>query len=294
MNCIENSLKEAISESIERATGSSFAIEMVQSVSGGCINQAFCISGNGKNFFVKCNRASAVTMFSAESSALKTLAATGSIRVPQPVGFGKVASQSYLVLEALRIGTPGPDNWQTMGQQLARLHRSTSSLFGWHRDNTIGTTPQSNTQRSDWTEFFLEQRLRPQLKLAARQGMPLPQTEALPAAAGSLLAGHSPAPSLLHGDLWSGNAGFLECGTPVLFDPATYYGDRETDLAFSEFFGGFPSAFYEAYEAEWPVNPGYSHRKTLYNLYHVLNHANLFGGGYVRQAAEMIRHLVQA
>ena len=163
---------------------------------------------------------------------------------------------------------------------LAALHRSTNDRFGWATDNWIGLSPQANGWSDDWAEFFLEKRLKPQ---AARCGLlgELPDVH-------RILEGHRPQASLLHGDLWSGNAGFTPLG-PVLYDPAVYYGDRECDLAMTELFGGFPEQFYSTYRAEFPVVDGYERRKHLYNLYHLLNHLNIFGGGYLTQVRSTLR-----
>ena len=175
-----------------------------------------------------------------------------------------------LVLERLALGARG--DWAGMARMLARVHRSPSPRFGWATDNWIGLAPQQNGWSDDWASFFIERRLAPQ---ARRAGLTLPDVR-------QLLQGHRPEASLLHGDLWNGNAGFTPDG-PVIFDPAVYYGDREADLAMTELFGGFPAEFYEAYEAEWALPEGYATRKHLYNLYHLLNHLNLFGAGYRAQ-----------
>jgi fructosamine-3-kinase len=182
-----------------------------------------------------------------------------------------------------------------MGQQLAQLHRKTASRFGFERDNYIGLTPQANATDAAWPAFFRERRLEPQLKqisTSAAAGMwvegGLRVAEAVPL----YFPGYVPQPSLLHGDLWSGNAGFLADGTPVIFDPAVYYGDREADIAMSELFGGFSPQFRDAYREAWPLDPGYGVRRDLYNLYHVLNHVNLFGASYVAQAQGLIRKLL--
>jgi fructosamine-3-kinase len=180
-----------------------------------------------------------------------------------------------------------------MGGQLAAMHRHTHQHFGWSGDNYIGANPQENTWHEDWGEFFCRQRIRPQLQMAHANGYKFQNEAALYEATKHMLSGHQPEPSLLHGDLWSGNAGFLDDGSPVVYDPACYYGDRETDLAFSEFFGGFPKTFYQAYQKAWPLAQGYEQRKILYNLYHVLNHANLFGGGYGAKAQGMIHSLIE-
>jgi protein-ribulosamine 3-kinase len=184
-----------------------------------------------------------------------------------------------------------------LGEQLAAMHRATRDRFGWRRDNTIGSTPQVNMQLSDWVEFWRRHRLGYQLDLAARNGYRgalqdkgAQLLERLP----QFFKGYRPAASLLHGDLWGGNAAVTAGGEPVIFDPAVYYGDREADLAMTTLFGGFTPAFYRAYETQWPLDPGHRERHELYNLYHVLNHLNLFGGGYRAQAEGMIDRLLAA
>ncbi|MFO8027079.1 MAG: fructosamine kinase family protein [Opitutales bacterium] len=285
-------LKNAVEAAIKEATGTDFHIKHSRAQGGGCINEASVVGDGSQDYFVKLNAGNAISMFETEAAALQELAETKTIRVPRPITHGLAAGRSYLILEALPFGSPQTDSWEAMGQQLARLHGTTADHFGWHRDNVIGSTPQQNAWTDSWAEFFREKRLRPQFDLAAQNGFTFAKSDDLLGHSEDLLGGHFPEPSLLHGDLWSGNASFLEGGTPVIFDPATYYGDREADLAFSEFFGGFPSSFYTAYHQECPLPPGYAKRKILYNLYHVLNHANLFGGGYAGQAERMIADLL--
>lgn len=286
-------LLTALSEAITKHTGSQFQATSSKAQGGGCIHEAVILSDGTTHYFVKLNRATNLHMFEAEAEALSVIARTGTLRTPKPIAHGHCGESAYLILEALSFGTAHAESWQKMGQQLARLHRFSAEDFGWHRDNTIGATPQQNTWTPDWPSFFREQRLLPQFKWTAQKGYAFKNAAKLLEQVEALLAGHAPAPSLLHGDLWSGNASFLNDGTPVIYDPAFYYGDRETDLAFSEFFGGFPTQFYNSYQSEWPTPPGYEKRKDLYNLYHVLNHANLFGGSYVSQAEQMIRGLLQ-
>jgi len=195
-------------------------------------------------------------------------------------------STAFLLLEFLDLG--GSGDHAALGRSLAALHARPGARFGWTRDNFIGATPQANAWHDDWAEFFRLRRIEPQLALAHSHGFDLepPYVEAL-------LAGHDPQPALLHGDLWSGNVGFVDAG-PVFFDPAVYYGDREADVAMTELFGGFPTSFYAAYEAALPLRPGYETRKHLYNLYHLLNHLNLFGGGYLGQVRGTLRLLREA
>jgi len=283
-----------IAESIARATGEPFAPRSPSSVGGGCINTAVRLSDGRRSFFVKLNSAERLEMFTAEAEGLGELARAGCIRVPEPVCHGTVDGQAYLVLEHVEMGRPGRNGAEQAGRRLAALHRTSRDRFGWHRDNTIGSTPQPNDSNADWIEFWREQRLGFQLKLAARngyggnlqsQGEKL--LERFPA-----LIDHHPQPSLLHGDLWGGNLGYDSDGEPLIFDPAVYYGDREAELAMTELFGGFPGHFYAAYDEIWPLDAGYKSRKSLYNLYHILNHANMFGGGYVSQAQGMIERLL--
>ena len=290
---MNEALQRAVEATVGAFLGRSFRMTESRPCGGGCINTARIISDGESSFFVKLNRAEAIPMFIAEAAALQAMATTASIRVPVSVGTGSAGSHSFIVLEALEFGQPTSDGWSVMGRQLAALHRCTASAFGWDRDNTIGTTPQSNRRHRNWLDFFREERLRPQLERAARNGFHFDRAEALLSGLPRWLDGHHPVPSLLHGDLWFGNAAFLEDGSPVLFDPASYFGDREADLAFTECFGGFPQAFYTAYEAARPLPKGYPARKELYNLYHILNHANLFGSGYAAQADAMIRRLAR-
>jgi fructosamine-3-kinase len=206
---------------------------------------------------------------------------------------GVAAGQAFLVLEYLDLR--GHGDAARLGEQLAQLHRMPQPRFGWTRDNWIGTTPQPNVWQDDWIAFWREQRLGFQLRLAAQNGYGgalQRDGERLLARLDSLFDAYVPVPSLLHGDLWGGNHGYLADGAPVIFDPALYVGDRECDLAMSELFGGYAPEFYAAYRASWPLDAGYGARKTLYNLYHILNHANLFGGSYAAQAARMTAALL--
>jgi fructosamine-3-kinase len=262
-------------------------------VGGGCINEASRLRGDGRDFFVKFNTAMKADMFAAEAEGLREIAATRTLHVPEPVCWGVAGDSAYLVLDYLNFSHGGKG--ALLGEQLAAMHRVTQAEFGWHRDNTIGSTPQINAPATDWVGFWRERRLGFQLELAQHNGYGgevLRLGEQLMVRLDDLFDGYRPRPSLLHGDLWSGNYGYLADGAPVIFDPAVYYGDREADLAMTELFGGFAADFYAGYRAAWPLDTGYSVRKTLYNLYHILNHLNLFGGGYQRQALHMTRQLL--
>lgn len=284
---------ETLDQAIGLATGEPFRSTGDRHAAGGCINHSQTLLGqDGRRFFVKRNDARQADMFAAEAEGLTALAATGAIRVPRPICHGQDSDQAYLVLEWLPLG--GRGDGADLGRRLAQMHRTTWRAFGWHRDNTIGSTPQANPATTDWIGFYRDQRLACQLRLAKRQGGPrrlLDQGERLLDRVADFFPGHQPQPSLLHGDLWGGNFGFAE-GDPVLFDPAVYFGDREADLAMTELFGGFPPDFRAAYQETWPLDPGYATRRMLYNLYHVLNHFNLFGGGYASQALGMIDDLL--
>ncbi|MGB0412882.1 MAG: fructosamine kinase family protein [Coraliomargarita sp.] len=285
-------LEAFLSEQIGRATGQAFDLQSVRACSGGCINQTYILEGCSQKYFVKLNEISALDMFKAEALALRELESTATIRVPNSITQGRCGEQSYLVLETLNLGSAATKSWAEMGKQLATLHRHTRSEFGWTRNNFIGSNPQSNTSSESWADFFTQHRIEFQLKLAEQRGMQFERVNALIDRIHAELEQHSCRPSLLHGDLWSGNVGFVEDGEPVIFDPACYYGDREADLAFTEFFGGFSGHFYRSYQEAWPLPEGYSQRKQIYNLYHVLNHANLFGGSYQLQAQGMIHEIL--
>jgi fructosamine-3-kinase len=256
-------------------------------------NETWRLDLGSAAYFVKVNTAERAAMLEAEAEGLRQLAAAKTVRVPSPIACGVAGAHAHLALEWLDLGDGGRD--AALGRALAALHRSSAPRFGWHRSNTIGATPQDNTWGDDWAAFFRDRRIAPQITLAARKGhlgALQRDGERLLAAIPALLADHAPSPSLLHGDLWSGNAARLASGEPVIFDPAVYYGDREADLAMTELFGGFGAEFHAAYREAWPLAAGYDVRRTLYNLYHVLNHLNLFGGGYRAQADAMIARLL--
>lgn len=285
---------QSIARHIESVTGTPFSAAEEHDAGGGCINRAVVLRDGGQRYFVKLNRAELAAMFSAEAEGLAELRATQTIRAPAPICHGTDdAGQAYLVLEYIEFG--GSDAQLQLGRQLAAMHRSRAAQFGWHRDNTIGSTPQINSRDDDWARFWSRRRLAVQLELAARNGHrgQLQSRGALLLEKVPLFfTDYRPVPSLLHGDLWGGNWSTDRNGNPVLYDPAVYYGDRETDLAMTELFGGFGPAFYRSYQEAWPLDPGYATRKHLYNLYHVLNHLNLFGGGYGAQAEQMIARLL--
>jgi protein-ribulosamine 3-kinase len=317
---------DIVSSGISDATHRTFEVRSSTLVGGGSINEAYRLEGtDGTRYFLKLNDSRHLTMFVAEAAGLEAIAATNTIRVPLPIAHGSAGKQSYLVLEYLDLSSRG--DARLLGEQLAALHRFTSGRadvnsraseevnsshsrpecyatpchgrkeksYGFAHDNFIGTTPQPNDWKVDWIDFWREQRLGFQLRLAAENGygsqlqrLGEKLSDVLPA----FFADYTPQPSLLHGDLWSGNHAFLADGTPAIFDPAAYYGDRECDLAMTELFGGYSADFYAAYRTAYQLDAGYTKRRDLYNLYHILNHANLFGGGYAGQAEQMMQRLL--
>jgi len=285
----------AIAHEIAALTGVTCASAPEGRVAGGSINTCYRWPAAGGMMFVKVAARSAEAAFAAEAAGLAELDAARAVRVPRVRASGHTDTAAFLALEWIEAGTADRDCEQRLGEGLAALHAVTAERYGWSRDNTIGRTPQANGWMGDWMEFFRERRLRPQLELAVHNGFAgllgaygEQLLEQLPA----LLAGHQPPASLLHGDLWGGNWLASATGEPVIFDPAVYFGDRETDIAMTRLFGGFGDSFYRAYEAAAALPAEARLRAELYNLYHVLNHANLFAGGYPRQARAIMEHLL--
>jgi protein-ribulosamine 3-kinase len=286
---------QAIEQEITAATGVPFRVCDSTAIGGGCINDAVCLRGGDRTFFVKLNRAERLSMFEAEAAGLAAIRATDTVRAPEPVASGIDGDRSWLALEFIEFTTAGGEAEARLGEQLAAMHRAGSDRFGWVRDNTIGSTPQPNPWTADWLQFLREQRLGFQLALARENGAAsrlVERGELLLASLPLFFRDYRPAPSLLHGDLWGGNWSADHQGRPVVYDPAVYFGDREADLAMTELFGGFSERFYRAYASTWPLDRGYSSRQALYNLYHILNHFNLFGGSYERQALGMVEQLL--
>ena len=279
---------DIICETITRETGKK-PVGAPQNIAGGCINEAFRLG----EYFIKSNTSASAGMFEMELVGLTTIHDTATVKVPRPICSGIARDRSFLVLELLSLEESNSSAQELLGRQLADLHRTTSSHFGWHSDNYIGTTAQPNTLSSSWVDFLRESRLGHMLRLAGNLGFSFRGADALLDNLDCFFE-EPPSPSLLHGDLWGGNAGALTNGVPVIFDPAVYYGDREADLAMTQLFGGFNSSFYRAYQEAWPLPRGHERRMALYNLYHVLNHSILFGGSYAPQAQSMIDSLLQS
>lgn len=283
-----------LEEAIRQSSGRELRITACLPASGGDTCAAARLQTSaGPDIFLKLAGANGLADLEAEADGLAAMAATRTVRVPQVWATGRLGQRSFLAMEFIALGAAREEASQrTMGRLLAEMHRVAQPYFGWHRNGCIGRTPQINPREDDWPTFYREHRLRFQIQMARRNGLALPHAEALLEHLPTFFKGYSVRPSLLHGDLWGGNAAFDLDATPVLYDPACYFGDREADLAFTEFFGGFSRAFYQGYDETWPRDPGYSARRDLYNLYHVLNHYNIFGGGYGPQAETMMQQLL--
>lgn len=271
-----------------------------RSVGGGCINETRKIECPENSFFLKTNSLRRRGLFRAEAAGLEALSASrGGPRVPSVLALGDEESgcegEQFLLLEMIEKGRPGPGTMADFGRSLARLHRSLRrDQSGFDGDNHIGATPQPNPWTKNWIAFFREHRLGFQLETAARRGLAdralRKDVEAVMARLDQILIPpDEERPSLIHGDLWGGNYLVDRHGNAVLIDPAVYYGHREADLAMTRLFGDFGSAFYGAYREEWPLERGFDERLDLYNLYHMLNHLNLFGGGYASSVRGICR-----
>ena len=287
--------------SIGAMIGATLRPQPRERVQGGSINECYRWETDAGAIFVKVAPVRNIEMFAAEAAGLEELRRANAVRVPRVLGVGPGSqsgqARAWLALEWIPSGDSSSASDALLGEQLAKQHRATQTSFGWSRDNTIGSTPQLNAECPDWITFYRELRLRYQLDLAAKNGFNgrlqergATLVDCLP----HFFRTCKPTPSLLHGDLWGGNRLTDNDGQPVIFDPAVYYGDREADIAMTHLFGGYGKDFYAAYEAAWPRDPGHEVRADLYNLYHVLNHLNLFGGGYLRQATGMIDRLLAA
>jgi fructosamine-3-kinase len=284
-----------LAAALTKALGGAVVASSERRVSGGSISTCSAFDSAHGPIFVKHGDAECLPMFQAEAAGLAELTQANAARIPKVLAVSEQGGIALLALEWIEFVPAAARSETKLGELLAIQHRVTQAQFGWHRDNTIGSTPQSNRMCSRWVEFWREQRLLPQLALAASNGASaalIDPGHALCQGLDAFFTAHQPVPSLLHGDLWGGNWAADASGRPVLFDPAVYYGDREADLAMTKLFGGFGAPFYAAYESAWPLDAGADVRATLYNLYHVLNHFNLFRGGYLQQARGMIQRLL--
>ncbi|MBN2718745.1 MAG: fructosamine kinase family protein [Deltaproteobacteria bacterium] len=286
----------ALADTISGIFGNDVTIAARRSVGGGCINDTAVLQlSNGEQLFLKQNTLTHPQLFEAEAIGLKHLICDGGPRVPLPIACFRDESHQYLILEYLSSGKRRPDYWEQFGHQLAHLHQSVrNSRCGFEIDNFIGATPQLNEYRSNWLVFFRDMRLTPQIRMASRYltGALRRQLDALLDRLDQFIVPPDGDAVILHGDLWTGNAMTGPNGEPVIIDPATYYGHREADIAMTQLFGRFGGCFYDAYNESWPLQPGWETRMDLYNLYHMINHVNLFGSGYLGSVASIVNSYV--
>ncbi|HAB25623.1 MAG: fructosamine kinase family protein [Pantoea sp.] len=260
---------------------------------GGDVHPAWRLRYGEHDVFMKCNSREMLTLFTWEADQLALLARTQSVRVPAVYGVGHHRDQSFLLLEYIAPQPLDAENAFQLGQQLARLHQwSEQAQFGLDFDNNITTTPQPNSWLRRWSVFFAEQRIGWQLQLAEEKGIAYGNTEEIVNCVQRALATHQPQPSLLHGDLWPANCAGSASG-PWLFDPACYWGDRECDLAMLGWFPDLPRQIYEGYQSVWPLPDGFSQRQPVYQLYYLLNRANVFGGSWLSEARFAVARLLE-
>lgn len=281
-----------VEQAISCAINDEFYISEKTLVTGGDINTAFKLSSSSRHFFIKLNEKDFVRHFEAEAYSLNQINLQSPFKCPMPICYGESLNNSFLVLEMLDFVHGTNHQWYQLGQTLADMHKQTvHGKFGWEEDNYIGTNIQPNTWSSNWSMFFAEQRIGWQLQLLNEKSIRLGDIEHIIKRCHDGLEKHQVMPCLIHGDLWQGNVGFTRNG-PTIFDPASYYGDREADIAMTELFGHFPSAFYQGYQEHYPLPEHYEQRKLIYNLYHILNHTNLFGGVYIEQAKALLQRIL--
>lgn len=280
-------ISEQISQSIEH----DFICDDIREISSGDSHNAYKISDGKQRFFVKTNNRNQLANFKAESEGLEHLQQAELFKVPKVVCCGVAIDHSFLVLEHITMDSGSTCAWFDFGKNLAELHlKQTQEMYGWQDDNFIGLTIQPNHWDKKWSRFFAEQRIGFMLQLLHEKGYALADIDRTVESVKRLLHGHNPVSSMLHGDLWQGNTGFHK-QQAVMFDPAFYYGDREAEIAMTELFSKFPPAFYQGYDQVWPLDTDYQYRKSVYQLYHVLNHALLFGGHYVESAKATLKTL---
>ncbi len=268
-----------------------------QSLSGGCISNAYKIkTGIGKIYFLKYNSSVNSDMFIKEAHGLQELNKAGVIKIPDVICYG----EDYILLEQIEAGNKQKNFSEDFGRKFALLHKFTGKYYGFYEDNYIGSNPQLNiskeNEKQDWANFYFNKRILFQLHLAEETGNSTSELRksiaVLENKIDEIVVDNGENPSLLHGDLWGGNYLINEKGFACLIDPAVYYGNREADLAMTKLFGGFDLRFYEAYNEAFPLPDGYEYRENIYKLYHVLNHLNLFGGGYYSQAMSLISNYI--
>lgn len=267
----------------------------VAPIASGDIADSYVLKATDYWIFLKTLPLAQAGLLSAEADGLMAIMETNTVRVPRFIKRDVSDQVAWLALEYLDLDRRSEDSDKVLGRQLAELHKTSSDHFGWRRQNFIGRTPQHNPETANWTEFFVRHRLGFQFDRLARNdpnGNWRDLKEAIATAWKSHFETHQPVPSLIHGDLWSGNAAALSQSEPVVFDPAVHFADRECDLAMTHLFGGFSQSFYDEYNKTWPLQPGHEARRPFYKLYHILNHANLFGGPYLASSARLVDQIL--
>jgi fructosamine-3-kinase len=293
---------QCIEQAISVETGKEFIISDKQAVSVGSafssnnndqpVNLSFKVTDGERCFFIKLNSKECLINFQAEAYSLKQLKSLTQIACPDVTTIGTSLNKSFLVLDYISFNKAKPALWYQLGQQLAQMHYETQhGQFGWQHDNFIGNTIQPNHWSSNWTTFFAQQRIAWQLQLLSERSIILGDIDHISQVCHDVLLHHEAKPCLVHGDLWQANTGFTS-DKAMIFDPACYYGDREVDIAMTELFGQFPNDFYHGYQAEYPLDKGFEQRKIVYNFYHILNHANTFGGIYIEQAKAIVTRIM--
>ena len=288
-------LNTIIKNKIEENTGAK--IKSFSLLSGGCISDAYkIITSDGRIYLLKYHSGVSNDMFEKEANGLKELVKPNAIRVPEVL----IVDKDYILLEFISSGRKKKNFFEDFGRRFAELHKYTADEFGFYEDNYIGSNPQSNIpydkEKQNWVSFYFNKRILFQLKLAEKLGNATPELRKsiskLEEKIEEIIGSNEEKPSLLHGDLWGGNYMVDENGEAVLIDPAIYYGHREADLGMTKLFGGFSNEFYKSYNETYPLDDGYEYRENIYKLYHVLNHLNLFGGGYYSQAISLIKFYI--
>jgi len=285
--------KETIESLLIQIAGTDVQVHEVRPIGGGNISRAFGVKTSAGNFFIKTNRAGLADMFDKEVKNLELLKKVIPDNTPEVVGYGTMNHISYFILKLIEPGKRVPDFWADFGRTLAQVHKVHAETYGLAYDNYIGSLPQSNTQRSNWIDFFVEERIWPQAKKAESLLGPdiMENMERLCLRLPDMLT--QAKPSLLHGDLWSGNFTLNQSGRVCMVDPATYYGNREIEIAFTKLFGGFDDDFYDAYKDLLPLDKGFfDTRADIYNLYPLLVHVNLFGGWYIASVRETLKRFI--
>ena len=289
---LSEQIKAKAAEILSDHSGEKVNIRSFAAVGGGCINAAGKLETNAGPFFLKYNNAKAYPgMFEAEAKGLGILAEADAVNVPKPIFAGNVNNETFILTEWIESGKRQKDFWEKFGESLAKLHGHHQVQFGLDHNNYIGSQPQYNDWRGDWPEFFIEMRLEKQIEIARNHGKissrHITKFNRLYKKLNEIFPKEKP--SLIHGDLWSGNFLTGADGYSAIVDPAVYYGHREIELSFTKLFGGFDREFYQSYEAHFPLEKGFEKREDIYNLYPLMVHVNLFGGGYLASVENILR-----